>query len=94
VKKKIQKSNPKKAVKTSLTSSLGRIKTVLEDKNYWAKLEAEMALKSEEVAASRKDTVLHLRMNSRDLARLKEKASQAGMKYQPFIAAILRQAAR
>jgi len=53
-----------------------------------------MALKSEEIAASRKDTVLHLRMNSRDLARLKEKAAQAGMKYQPFIAAILRQAAR
>jgi predicted DNA binding CopG/RHH family protein len=70
------------------------LKALLEDKNYWAKLEAEMALKSEEIAASRKDAVLHLRMNSRDLVRLKEKAAQAGMKYQPFIASILRQAAQ
>jgi predicted DNA binding CopG/RHH family protein len=70
------------------------LKAVLKDKNYWAKLEAEMALRSEEIAATRKDAVLHLRMNSRDLARLKEKAAQAGMKYQPFIAALLRQAAQ
>jgi len=70
------------------------LKTLLEDKKYWAKFEAEMAQRHEEIAATRKDAVLHLRMNSRDLARLKEKAAQAGMKYQPFIAALLRQAAR
>ena len=64
----------------------GRLKTLLEDKKYWAKFETEMAQRREEIAAIRKDAVLHLRMNSRDLARLKEKAAQAGMKYQPFSA--------
>lgn len=75
-------------------ASLERLKTILADKNYWKKFDAETARRSEEIAASRKDAVLHLRVNSRDLARLKEKAAQAGMKYQPFIAAILRQASR
>ncbi len=84
----------KKAAKILSSPSLGRVKAILEDKNYWAKFEAEMAQRHEEIAASRKDAILHLRVNSRDLARLKEKAAQAGMKYQPFIAAILRQASR
>ena len=70
------------------------IKALLNDKNFLAKFEAEMAQRSEEIAGIRKDAVLHLRVNSRDLARLKEKAAKAGMKYQPFIAAILHQASQ
>lgn len=83
VKKKRRLQNPE----TRLMEALG-------SPAYWKKFEREMQQAAEELAAKRKDAILHLRINSRDLARLKEKAEAAGLGYQTFIAEILRRAAQ
>jgi len=41
------------------------------------------------LAAYRKKSVLHMRINSNDLALLKSKAKKLGVKYQSFIAQLL-----
>lgn len=46
------------------------------------------------LAEKRKDAILHIRINSMDLNRIKEKASKAGVPYQTFIAHILHHIAR
>lgn len=61
----------------------------LDNPAYWEKMDAEIKRFEEERALKRKDAILHLRINSRDLARLKEKANAAGLGYQTFIAEIL-----
>jgi len=75
------------------TEPAAKLAALLESPAYWEKFEREMAQAAEERAARRKDTVLHLRVNSRVLARLKEKAAAGGMRYQTFIAQILAHAA-
>ena len=66
---------------------------ILNDPSFLKTFEAQMDQIGEELAAKRKDAVLHLRMNSRDLAKLKEKAARSGLRYQTFIAEILRRIA-
>ena len=44
--------------------------------------------------ARRKDTVLNIRVNSFDLAQLKQKAQKLGIKYQSFISEILHRVAK
>ena len=46
------------------------------------------------VSARRKNAVLNLRVNSRDLDSLKRKAHKLGIKYQTFISEILHRAAQ
>lgn len=46
------------------------------------------------VAAHRKDAVLNIRINSRDLAGLRQKARHFGVPYQAYIAEILHRYAR
>ena len=46
------------------------------------------------IAAHRKDAVLNIRINSRDLANLKEKAKKLHVPHQTFIAEILHLYAR
>jgi predicted DNA binding CopG/RHH family protein len=41
------------------------------------------------LAAYRKNTVLHMRINNNDLALIKSKAKKLGVKYQTFIAEYL-----
>ena len=41
------------------------------------------------LAARRKDAVLNIRINSNDLALIKERARKMGIKYQSFIAEML-----
>jgi len=88
-------------MKTQRREKKGRAKGIgnealrsLENPKYWAKLDAEMAEVDEERAAKRKDAILHLRINSRDLTKLKEKALRAGVRYQTFVARILHLAAQ
>jgi predicted DNA binding CopG/RHH family protein len=69
------------------------LRQLLDNPAYWEKMDAEMARFEEERASKRKDSILHLRINSRDLARLKEKAKAAGLGYQTFIAEILHRVA-
>lgn len=46
------------------------------------------------IAASRRDAVLNIRINSQDLRSIKEKAQRAGIKYQTFISEILHRIAQ
>ncbi len=46
------------------------------------------------LARRRKDAILHIRINSMDLNRIKAKASKAGVPYQTFIAHVLHHIAR
>jgi predicted DNA binding CopG/RHH family protein len=41
------------------------------------------------VAARKKDTVLNIRVNSKDLQHIKHKAKKLGIKYQTFISEML-----
>ena len=41
------------------------------------------------VAARKKDAVLNIRVNSRDLASIKQKARRFGIKYQTFISEVI-----
>ena len=41
------------------------------------------------IEAKRKDAVLNIRINSRDLAGIKQKAKKLGVKYQTFISEFL-----
>ena len=66
-----------------------RLRQSLNDPKYWAKFETEIRRAEEERAAVRKDAVLHLRINAGDLALLKKKAQEAGLKYQTYIAKVL-----
>lgn len=54
----------------------------------------EFAAIADAVAARRKDAVLNLRVNSRDLESIKQKARKLGIKYQSFISEILHRVAQ
>ena len=66
-----------------------RLRQFLNNPKYWAKIEADVRRAREERIATRKDAVLHLRINAGDLALLKGKAKAAGLKYQTYISEIL-----
>ncbi len=44
---------------------------------------------AEALEARKKDTVLHIRVNSQDLNSIKAKAQKLGIKYQTFISEVL-----
>ncbi len=46
------------------------------------------------ISARKKDAVLNLRVNRQDLERLKRKARELGVRYQTFIAEVLRRFAQ
>lgn len=45
------------------------------------------------IASRKKDAVLNLRINSKDLANIRKKAKKFGIRYQTFIAEIIHRAA-
>ena len=49
---------------------------------------------AQSIALRKKDAVLNIRMNSQDLAAIKQKARQLGVKYQTFITEILHKVAQ
>jgi predicted DNA binding CopG/RHH family protein len=49
---------------------------------------------SQAIAARRKDAVLNIRVNSRDLKSIKQKADKLGIKYQTFISELLHRVAQ
>jgi len=57
--------------------------------NYVSVSKAEFSRIAEIVAARRKDAILHIRVNSMDLDRIKAKARKFGIKYQTFISEAL-----
>jgi len=46
------------------------------------------------IAARKKDAVLNIRVNSRDLLNIKQKAKKFGIKYQTYISELLHRVAR
>ena len=48
---------------------------------------------SEAIARRKKDSVLNIRINSHDLASIKQKARNIGIKYQTFISEVLHKVA-
>jgi len=49
---------------------------------------------AESIAARRKDAVLNVRVNSRDLASIKQRAQKLGIRYQTFISEIIHRIAQ
>ena len=49
---------------------------------------------AEAIAARKKDAVLNIRVNSKDLASIRQKAKRFGVKYQTFIAELIHRVAR
>ena len=54
----------------------------------------EFARIARTIAVRKKDSVLNIRLNSRDLKDIKHKASRLGIRYQTFIAEILHKVAQ
>jgi len=54
----------------------------------------EFTAVADAIAARKKDAVLNIRVNSRDLASIKQKAGRLGIKYQTFISEIIHRIAR
>lgn len=46
------------------------------------------------IAARKKDAVLNIRVNSHDLASIKQKAQRLGIRYQTFISEVIHRVAR
>ena len=54
----------------------------------------EFAAIADAIVARKKDAILNIRVNSRDLASIKYKAERLGIRYQTFIAEIIHKIAR
>lgn len=53
----------------------------------------ELHMISESISHRKKDTVLNIRINSKDLSNIKNKARKMGVKYQTFISEVLHKVA-
>lgn len=49
---------------------------------------------ADSIAARRKDAVLNVRVNSRDIASIKQRAQKLGIKYQTFISEVIHRIAQ
>jgi predicted DNA binding CopG/RHH family protein len=49
---------------------------------------------AESIAARKKDAVLNVRVNSRDLATIRQRAQKLGIKYQTFISEVIHRIAQ
>ena len=54
----------------------------------------EFAAIAEAIAARKKDAVLNIRVNSHDIASIKQKAGRLGIRYQTFIAELIHRIAQ
>ena len=66
----------------------------LSDKSYWKRFKQEMVQVEEALAHKRKDAILHIRVNSLVMEKLKGEAQRRGAKYQTFISDLLERIAR
>ena len=55
---------------------------------------AEFTAIAESLAARKKDAVLNIRVNSHDLATIKQKAERLGIRYQTFISELIHRIAQ
>jgi len=81
--RKIRLTRQEKAIEESLLK--GEYQKV--DKNEFVAI-------ADAVAARKKDAVLNIRVNSHDLASIKQKAQRLGIKYQTFISEVIHKIAQ
>lgn len=78
--------------------NLTRQEKVIEDSllrgEYVRISKSEFADIAEAIAARRKNAVLNIRVNSRDLASIKQKAQKLGIKYQTLVSEIIHRVAQ
>lgn len=81
--RKIKLTRQEKAIEESLLK--GEYASVGKD---------EFAAIAEAVAARKKDAVLNVRVNSHDLASIKQRAARLGIRYQTFISEVIHRIAQ
>ncbi len=79
--------------KIKLTSEERKIEKDLLEGVYKPVSESDFRAMSESIARRRKDAVLNIRVNSKDLEYIKHKARKLGIKYQTFISEIIHKVA-
>ncbi|OGX33585.1 MAG: hypothetical protein A3I43_01310 [Omnitrophica WOR_2 bacterium RIFCSPLOWO2_02_FULL_50_19] len=79
--------------KIKLTSEERKIEKDLLEGIYKPISSNEYRAISESIARRKKDTVLNIRVNSKDLKYIKHKARKLGIKYQTFISEIIHKVA-
>jgi len=80
--------------KIELTKQEQTIEDSLVRGEYVSVSKAEFDSIARSLAARKKDVVLNIRVNSYDLASIKQKAEKLGVKYQTFISEILHRVAQ
>ena len=79
--------------KIKLTSEERKIEKDLIEGVYKPVSDAEFHAISESIARRKKDAVLNIRVNSKDLEYIKLKARKLGIKYQTFISEVIHKVA-
>ena len=80
--------------KVNLTREEKSVEDALLKDEYIDVSKKEFDLIAESLAARKKDAVINIRVNSRDLQHIKQKSRKFGIKYQTYISEILHRVAR
>lgn len=80
--------------KINLTRQEKAIEDSLLKGEYANVSKSDFAAIAEAIAARKKDAVLNVRVNSRDLANIKQRAQKLGIRYQTFISELLHRIAQ
>ena len=80
--------------KINLTRHEKAIEGSLLNKEYADVSKGDFMAIAEAIAARKKDAVLNVRVNSRDLAAIKQRARKLGIKYQTFISEVIHRVAQ
>ena len=76
-----------------LTRQEKAIEEALVKGEYVKVSDAEFSRIAEALEARKKDAILHIRINNKDLSSIKAKAQKLGIKYQTFISEVLHRVA-
>jgi predicted DNA binding CopG/RHH family protein len=77
--------------KLNLSASEKAIERAVSRGEFRAASKGEFERIAEAVARRKKDAVLNVRVNSQDLASIKEKAKRMGIPYQSFVSELIHQ---
>ena len=80
--------------KINLTRQEKSIEDSLLKDEYINVSKSNFAAIAESIAARKKDAVLNVRVNSHDLATIKQKAQKLGIKYQTFVSEVIHRIAQ
>jgi predicted DNA binding CopG/RHH family protein len=80
--------------KINLTRQEKAIEDSLLKGEYANVSKGEFSAMAEAIAARKKDAVLNIRVNSRDLASIKQRAQKLGIKYQTLISEVIHRVAQ